>query len=82
MMVLLCIGAFIFQMPGCQQKRKHIRSSAYGLNRTATLYNNNGGIIKSWSGMMKVEENVGGKTQFIMNGDTVILSGTYVIEEN
>ena len=81
LIVLMAIGAFIFQMPGCQQQVKHMTSSVAGLDRVVTLYSPDGTIIKTWEGRIKVEEGTGGKTQFILKNKIVILSGTYIIEE-
>ena len=81
LMFLLLFGALILKIPGCQQKIKHIQSSVSGLNREVTLYSNDGTIIKEYDGRIKIEEGTGGKTQFILNGRIIVISGTYIIEE-
>jgi len=81
LMILLLIGALIFKMPGCQQTVKHMTSSVTGLDRIVTLYSPNGTIIKTWDGRIKIEEGTGGKTQFILNNKVILISGTYIIEE-
>jgi len=59
---------------------KHIESNLIGLNRTITLYNGQGGIIKQWHTRSKVEDK-GGTCYFLVDRKAIIISGTFVIEE-
>jgi len=77
---LLVLYAYV-SLPTVQQKISHAESSAIGLHRTITLYSNDGKPIKSWNGRVQVELE-GGAARFIVDRKTVIISGTYVIEEN
>lgn len=63
-----------------QQSVKHFQSSVGGLNRTITLYSENGAILKSWQGRYQVET-TGSFARFIDNGKTITISGTIVVEE-
>ncbi len=70
-----------FSLPSVQQRISHAESSAIGLDRTITLYANDGKPIKSWKGRVQVETE-GGAARFILHGKAVTISGTYIIEEN
>lgn len=52
----------------------------FGLNRVITLYGPDGALIKSWEGKFQVEQN-GSTARFIYNNKTIIINGTYLIEE-
>lgn len=69
------------RLPSVQQRISHVESSTIGLDRTITLYSNDGKPIKSWNGRVQVELE-GGAARFIVGRKTIIISGTYVIEEN
>lgn len=66
---------------GCRNNWKHFKSNTVGIGRTVTLYNANGGVIKSWEIDSKVEDK-GGTCQFLNNkGKSATISGTFIIEE-
>ncbi len=70
---------------GCTERQRqdisHWKSDLVGLKRTVTLYNDNGQPIKTWKGRFKVEVS-GSTARFIDDdGKAVIISGTYLIEE-
>jgi len=69
------------RLPSVQQRISHAESGAIGLDRTITLYSNDGRPIKSWKGRVQVELE-GGAARFILHGKAITISGTYVIEEN
>lgn len=78
---VLAVSALLFV--GCGDMEvgvKHIQSSLAGLNRVVTLYSDNGQVIQQWTGKFKVE-NHGGSCSFIVDGKTVIVSGTYTVIE-
>ena len=61
---------------------RHEESDWFGLNRTITLYNANGTAIQTWKAKSKVEDR-GGSCYFIdSNSKAVIISGTFIIQEN
>lgn len=70
--------------PGCTEKQRqdisHWKSDLIGLDRTVTLYSESGKPIKTWKGRFKVEV-TGCAARFIHDGNTVIISGTFIIEE-
>lgn len=75
----------VIAVSSCTERQRHQishwKSDLIGLDRTVTLYDMNGKPIKSWKGRYKVEVN-GGIARFIHDGKAVIISGTYIIEEN
>lgn len=79
---ILLLGLYAYvSLPAVQQRISHAKSEAIGLNRTITLYSNDGKPIKTWKGRVQVELQ-GGAGRFVIDGKAVIISGTYVIEEN
>lgn len=55
-----------------------------GLNRTVTVYDNNGTKIKSWTGKIDLQaSDENNKVLFDVNGKRVVIQGgTTIIEEN
>jgi hypothetical protein len=81
-LAVLLLGVYEYlSLPSVQQRISHAESRAIGLDRTITLYANDGKVIKSWKGRVQVELE-GGAARFILHGKAVTISGTYVIEEN
>lgn len=80
-LVLLGVLYLYMSLPTVQQQVSHWKSETIGLNRTITLYSNDGKPIKTWTGRVQVEIQ-GGAARFILGGKAVIIAGTYVIEEN
>jgi hypothetical protein len=78
--VVLGLYAYL-SLPSVQQRISHAESRAIGLDRTITLYANDGKPIKSWKGRVQVEVE-GGAARFIVQGKAVTISGTYIVEEN
>jgi hypothetical protein len=77
---LLGLYAYV-SLPSVQQRISHTKSEAIGLDRTITLFATDGKPIKTWKGRVQVETE-GGAARFVIGGKAVIISGTYVIEEN
>lgn len=78
---VLCIGLSSSGCTkGCQQQVSHVKSSLIGLNRTITLYADNGTVIRTWEGRFQVETS-GSSARFLHDGKTIYISGTFVIEE-
>lgn len=67
---------------GCRNDFKHFTSDTFGINRTVTLYDGNGVVIKEYHTTSKVEDQ-GGTLYFIDNhGKAVYISGTITVEED
>jgi hypothetical protein len=80
--LIFILGLYVyFNLPSVQQRISHAKSETIGLDRTVTLYTNDGKPIKSWKGRIQVELE-GGAARFIAGHKTVIISGSYIIEEN
>lgn len=77
--VMLCI--LLTGCAGFSRGMKSIGSDfAGGLNRTVTVYDYNGGEIKSWTGKFDVSESEN-EVFFDLNGKRVIIHGGIVINE-
>jgi hypothetical protein len=81
LVVIVCLACLT--LGGCgklSQDVSHFKSKWIGLDRTITLYANDGKPIKKWDCRSQVEDN-GGSFRFMSNGKAVQISGTVVIEE-
>jgi len=79
---VLFVGMYVYvSRPSVQQRISQAKSEAIGLDRTITLYSNDGKPIRSWKGRVKVQLE-GGAARFVIQGKAVLISGTYIIEEN
>ncbi len=66
---------------GCSNGWKHLQSTVTGLKRKISLYNANGETIRVWETKAKVEDQ-GGTCYFLDDdGKSMIISGTFIIEE-
>lgn len=85
-MILLLVAAVAILCTtgcaGCSNDLKHFQSQVYGLKRTITVYGADGTVIREWKTQAKVEDK--GGTCYFLNSDgkAVIISGTFVIEED
>ncbi len=81
---LLLLVLLLPAMWGCterqQQDYSHWKADLVGLKRKITLYTATGQPIKTWEGRYKVEI-TNGAARFIHDGKTIIISGTYLVEE-
>ena len=81
---ILLIALVALAFTGCQDIRQefsHFNSSIRGINRTITLYGNDGKELRKWDFKGKVED-AGGTCRFLTNdGKAVTIAGTFVIEE-
>jgi uncharacterized lipoprotein YehR (DUF1307 family) len=81
---MLWLALLCFLLTGCAQCRndwKHMQSSVTGLDRSITLYAADGSVIQQWQTNAKVEDQ-GGTCYFLdEDGKAVIISGTFIIEE-
>jgi hypothetical protein len=80
-LVVIVGGYMYYSLPTTQQRISHMKSEAIGLDRTITLYANDGKPIREWKGRVQVELD-GNTARFVVNHKAVIISGTYLIEEN
>ncbi len=83
--MIMILALSLLALAGCTERQKqeysHWKSDVVGLKRTVTLYDANGKSIKTWNGRFKVEI-TGNTARFIADAKTIIISGTFVIEEN
>ena len=82
----LCTGLMsALLLTGCTERQRqdlsHWKSDLIGLKRTVTLYSDKGTPIKVWKGRFKIEVS-GCTARFLADGRTVIVAGTFVIEED
>lgn len=80
--LILCGSAM---MSGCSEEfqremKTHQSNFCGGLNRTVTLYDYNGGEIKSWSGKFDVSESEN-EVYFDLNDKRVIIHGGIIVNE-
>lgn len=76
-----CIAVFMSSCSSFGREMKSLSSDFNGgLNRTVTVYDYNGGIIKSYSGKFDVSESET-EVYFDLDGKRVIIHGGIVIDE-
>lgn len=86
--LVITVIVIILSLSGCaswDRAGKSISSEmSGGLNRTVTVYDNNGTKIKSWTGKIDLQtSNENNKVLFDVNGKRVVIQGgTTIIEEN
>jgi len=81
-LTLLVVSGFL--AAGCQDIRQsysHTKSSLLGLHRRITLYTAGGAVLKEYRIKGTVED-YGGTVRFLTDdGNAVIVSGTFIVEE-
>jgi len=80
-LVLLVVGMIFLN--GCaylEQGCSEMKSEMVKLDRTITLYANDGSVMRVWDGKIFVDAD-GSDIRFMYNGKAVRISGTYIIEE-
>lgn len=77
---IIVVVMLIARTPGCQQVCSHLKAELVGLDRTVTLYANDGSIIRTWRLCGQVEDR-GGSFRFLYKGNAIQVSGTVLIEE-
>lgn len=86
-LALTLVVTFGLTMTGCTESQrrelKTVKSDwTGGLNRTVTVYDYNGKVIKSWSGQFDVKETDRNSVYFdSSDGKRVIISGGIIINE-
>lgn len=64
-----------------KKKLKDFEAETIGLNREITLFSDSGQVIKKWEGRFNITR-VGSSLYFIdNNGKSVIINGTYIVQE-
>ena len=84
----ICVGiivAFVFMLLNTgrmQRTTKSIKSNIMGgVQRTATLYDYSGNVIKRWSGKIDMSDSER-ETDFIVDGNRVIIHGGIAVIED
>lgn len=86
--LIITVMVIILSLSSCaswDRAGKSISSEVSGgLNRTVTVYDNNGTKIKSWTGKIDLQtSDENNKVLFDINGKRVVIQGgTTIIEEN
>jgi len=87
LVITLVFAMMILLVPamGCNsisQGCSHIKSATIGIDRTITLFDYSGKVIKQWKTSGQVEDQ-GGSFRIMLPGQKVVtISGTVIIEEN
>lgn len=84
--MLIVIGIGLFSAFGSQSTKRWFKSlqSEYtgGLNRTVTVYDNNGNVLREWNGKIDLEESTyGNKVLFDLDGKRKTVYNAIVIVE-
>ena len=83
-LITLCSALLFTGCESCSRNMKSFRSNVGGgLNRTISVYDYNGQLIKSWSGKFDVAENPNKNQVYFddQNGKRVIIDGGIIINE-
>ena len=81
---VLCLTLFATGLTGCSSWSRDVKSIKSdltgGLNRTVSVYAQDGTLIKSWTGKFDVSESTD-ETFFDIDGKRVIIQGGIIINE-
>lgn len=83
-LITLCVALLFTGCESCSRSMKSLRSDVGGgLNRTISVYDYNGQLIKSWTGKFDVAENPNKNQVYFddQNGKRVIIDGGIIINE-
>lgn len=83
-LITLCVALLFTGCESCSRSMKSLRSDVGGgLNRTISVYDYNGQLIKSWTGKFDVAENLNKNQVYFddQNGKRVIIDGGIIINE-
>ncbi|MGA1847293.1 hypothetical protein [Deferribacter abyssi] len=82
LILVLLISIFAISCTQSQKKKlKDFKAETIGIKREIILYADNGQIIKRWEGRFNIERR-GSSLYFIdENGKSVIINGTYIVQE-
>ncbi|MBP3785590.1 MAG: DUF5052 family protein [Bacteroidaceae bacterium] len=86
---ILFFAAILFavlSLSGCESCKRDMRSlksdMSGGLQRTVTLYDYNGNVLRQWKGKFDVQDDNGtNSVYFDLNGKRVIVSGGIIVNE-
>lgn len=79
-LAILTVGLMLTGCGWLGQGVSHLKSGLVKINREITLYADNGTIIRQWKGRYNVEVD-GASARFIDDGNVIVISGTFVVEE-
>ena len=76
----------MLSITGCASFERGVKDAASditgGLNRTVTVYDYDGNVIKTYEGKIDISESDGGKVKFDLNGKrTIIYGGIVIVDE-
>lgn len=82
--IVIAVGGFVWiNSASFQREMKSFTSDvAGGLDRTVTVYDNNGNILREYSGKIDIKENdYGNKVIFDLDGERITIYNAVVISE-
>lgn len=82
--ILFAMTLLLLPVFGCNtiaQSCSSLKSATIGLNRTVTLYDCSGQVIKQWKTTGQVKDQGGSFRIMMPGGKAVTISGTIIIEE-
>lgn len=79
------LAASVCGMTGCASIERELKSidseMSGGLQRTVTLYDEEGEKLDEWEGRIDIRFNEAGQTLFDLNGKRVLIDGGIVVSE-
>ena len=82
LVVLIGSIAFVLNTGTVQRKSKSLKSNIMGgVQRTATLYDYSGNVIRKWTGKIDMSDSER-ETDFIVDGNRVIIHGGIAVIED
>jgi uncharacterized lipoprotein YehR (DUF1307 family) len=80
-LIFLSVALFFIGCKSVNNSWRHFKSGVVGLSRTVTLYSNDGKVIKQWQGNFLIEDKGGTISWVGDDNKTVLISGTFTVEE-
>jgi hypothetical protein len=80
LLAVICLG-LLASCNSCRQDFNRIKSNSVGIERTVTLYDSNGNVIRFWN-INSTYQSSGTGINFIdKNEKFVAINGTFIVEE-
>lgn len=84
--ILASFVSFALLLSGCASVQREIKDQqsewSGGLNRVITVYDENGKVIKKYSGKIDIDpDTTGGRVKFELNGKRIIIYNATIIAE-
>ncbi len=79
-LAVICIG-LLASCNSCRQEFKRVKSNSVGIERTITLFDANGKVIKTWNIDSTYNASGTGISFLDKNEKFVAINGTFIIEE-